>query len=173
MTNKFFLNIFLFIVLASNICSQTRVSITGTVEDASGPVPGASIVLKGTTVGTATDSNGGFSINVPNPNNAILIVKFVGMREEVVELKGRTSGVNIVLQELTSQLDDVVVIGYGTERKGNIAAAMSSVSGEVLAKSPVANAAEALVGKMPGVQVTMADGSPDAQIMIRVRGGGL
>ncbi|MCD8185351.1 MAG: TonB-dependent receptor plug domain-containing protein, partial [Rikenellaceae bacterium] len=168
--NKFLLSFLGFLLLVGSSYAQTQV--TGTVTDAFGPVPGAAVILQGTSVGVTTNVEGNFSINVPDPQTAVLEIKFLGMRDELIPLQGRISGIEVRLTETANQLDEVVVIGYGTEKRGNVAGAMSSVSGEVLARAPVANVAEAMVGKMSGVQVTSVDGSPDAEIMIRVRGGG-
>lgn len=94
------------------------------------------------------------------------------MNEIKEPLKGRTSGILIKMTEAVGQLDDVVVIGYGTQKRGNLTGAIASVSGKVLEKVPTASVAEAMVGKLPGVQITSVDGSPDAEIKILVRGGG-
>ena len=87
-------------------------------------------------------------------------------------MKGRTSGINIHMTESASMLEDVVVIGYGTQKRGNLTGSISSVSGKILEKVQTTSAAEAIVGKLPGVQVTTVDGSPDAEVKILVRGGG-
>src|SRR5690606_25216328 len=82
------------------------------------------------------------------------------------------SGIDVTMKESTSELNEVVVIGYGTQKRGNLTGAISSIKGSELAKVPAASVAEALVGRLPGVQITSADGSPGSEVMIRVRGGG-
>ena len=130
-------------------------------------------MVQGTKIGTTTDMDGNFTLtNVPDVNKAVLTIRYVGMNEVKEPLKGRTSGIHIQMTEAVGQLDDVVVIGYGTQKRGNLTGSVSSVSGKVLEKVPTASVAEAIVGKMPGVQVTAVDGSPDAEIKILVRGGG-
>lgn len=140
-------------------------TVTGTVTDDYGPVIGATVIVQGTTIGCTTDLDGKFSLtNVPNVDKAVLKISFVGMEEVKEPLKGRTSGINIHMTESASMLEDVVVIGYGTQKRGNLTGSISSVSGKILEKVQTTSAAEAIVGKLPGVQVTTVDGSPDAEV---------
>lgn len=159
------------LLYASSALAQT-VKVTGTVIDNYGPVVGATVKVKGTTTGGISDMNGNFTISVDNPKKAILVVTYVGMNEVQQPLDGKISNIQIMLTESANQLDDVVVIGYSTQKRGNLTGAVSSVSGKVLENVPTASVAEALVGKLPGVQITSVDGSPDAEIKIKVRGGG-
>ena len=167
--NKIIISIFTLLLVAVGTSAQV---VTGTVTDDLGPVIGAAVMVEGTTIGATTDLDGNFSINVPNAKTAVLVVRYVGMNEIKEPLKGRTSGILIKMTEAVGQLDDVVVIGYGTQKRGNLTGAIASVSGKVLEKVPTASVAEAMVGKLPGVQITSVDGSPDAEIKILVRGGG-
>lgn len=159
------------VVCASNAFAQD-VKVAGVVMDNYGPVVGATVMVKGSKTGSVTDLNGNFSLNVSDPKTAVLIVRYVGMNEVEYPLEGKTSGISIKMTESTDQLDEVVVIGYGTQKRGNLTGAVASVSGRVLENVPTASVAEALVGKLPGVQITSVDGSPDAEIKILVRGGG-
>lgn len=168
--NKLIISIFTLLLVAVSGFAQT---VTGTVTDNYGPVIGAAVMVQGTKIGTTTDMDGNFTLtNVPDVNKAVLTIRYVGMNEVKEPLKGRTSGIHIQMTEAVGQLDDVVVIGYGTQKRGNLTGSVSSVSGKVLEKVPTASVAEAIVGKMPGVQVTAVDGSPDVEIKILVRGGG-
>ena len=167
--NKIIISIFTLLLVAVGTSAQV---VTGTVTDDLGPVIGAAVMVEGTTIGATTDLDGNFSINVPDAKTAVLVVRYVGMNEIKEPLKGRTSGILIKMTEAVGQLDDVVVIGYGTQKRGNLTGAIASVSGKVLEKVPTASVAEAMVGKLPGVQITSVDGSPDAEIKILVRGGG-
>ena len=167
--NKIIISIFTLLLVAVGTSAQV---VTGTVTDDLGPVIGAAVMVEGTTIGATTDLDGNFSINVPDAKTAVLMVRYVGMNEIKEPLKGRTSGILIKMTEAVGQLDDVVVIGYGTQKRGNLTGAIASVSGKVLEKVPTASVAEAMVGKLPGVQITSVDGSPDAEIKILVRGGG-
>lgn len=146
-------------------------SVSGKVTDTTGAsLPGVSVVIKGTTTGTITDANGNYSIsNVPA--NATLKFSFVGMKAQEIPVSGKTN-IIIVLEEEAIGLEEVVAVGYGTMKKVNLTGAISSVSSAQLKDVPVNSAAQAIVGKMPGVQVTQTEGSPDAEIKIRVRGGG-
>ncbi|WP_225982373.1 SusC/RagA family TonB-linked outer membrane protein [Bacteroides stercoris] len=151
--------------------SAQNVTVKGTVKDKTGEtVIGASVVQKGNTGnGTITDIDGNFTLSVPN--NTTLIISYVGMKTQEVALKGKKQ-INVVLEDDAQALDEVVVIGYGTAKKKDLTGAVSTVKGSDLAKVPVTNAAEALTGKLAGVQITTTDGSPDAEMIIKVRGGG-
>ena len=139
------------------------------VKDSSGEaVIGASIIEKGTKNGGITDFDGNFTLK---GTGKPIVISYVGMKSKTVDPKGQSS-INVVLEDDNTTLNDVVVIGYGTARKKDLTGAVTTVKGTDLAKIPVTNVAEALTGKMAGVQITSADGSPDAEMLIRVRGGG-
>ncbi|MBB4034235.1 TonB-linked SusC/RagA family outer membrane protein [Dysgonomonas hofstadii] len=168
--NRFIISFFA--MLLFSIASFAQITVTGTVTDSYGPLQGATVSLQGTTVGSMADEKGNFSIKVPNAQTAVLLFRFIGMNEIVEPLHGRTSGINVKMIEQANQMEDIVVVGYGTQKRVNITGSVASVSGDVLVKTPANSVAEAMVGKLPGVQITSVDGSPDADIMIRVRGGG-
>lgn len=163
--------LYLLVTMISFSISAQNVTVKGTVKDKTGEtVIGASVVQKGNTGnGTITDIDGNFTLSVPN--NTTLIISYVGMKTQEVALKGKKQ-INIVLEDDAQALDEVVVIGYGTAKKKDLTGAVSTVKGSDLAKVPVTNAAEALTGKLAGVQITTTDGSPDAEMIIKVRGGG-
>lgn len=163
--------LFLLVAVISLSVSAQNVTVKGTVTDRTGEtVIGASVVEKGNTGnGTITDIDGNFSLSVPA--NSTLIFSYVGMQPQEVALKGKTR-VDIVMEDDAQALEEVVVIGYGTAKKKDLTGAVSTVKGSDLAKIPVTNAAEALTGKLAGVQITTSDGSPDAEMIIKVRGGG-
>jgi TonB-linked SusC/RagA family outer membrane protein len=133
------------------------------------PVAGASVVVKGSTVGVTTDASGGYSIGAPT--DATLVFSFLGLNTRVEAVAGR-GRIDVVLTESDQSLDEVVVIGYGTVKKRDLTGAVSSVGAKEIAAKPVSSAAEAIAGKLAGVQVVTTEGSPDAEINIRVRGGG-
>lgn len=146
--------------------------VKGVVKDQTGnDMPGVTVQVVGTTSGVVTGIDGKFTIQVADLKTDALKFSFVGMKTQEIRLNGRTS-LNVVLQEEATDLDEVVVVGYGTMRKKDVTGSVSTISGDVLQKMPVANTAEALTGRLPGVQVTSTDGSPDAEMLIRVRGGG-
>lgn len=152
-----------------NLSAQQR-NVSGTVTDSQGePLIGVSIIVKGATTGTVTDFDGKYTLSVPSEAKS-LEAKYIGMKAKEVPINGQV--VDIVMEEDHSQLDEVVVIGYGTVRKRDITGSVASVSAEAIAAVPVANVAEAMSGKLAGVQITTTEGSPDAEMKIRVRGGG-
>lgn len=156
---------------APRTSSQQTKTVSGVITSANGePVPGATIVVKGTSNGTITDFDGKYSIsNVPA--DAILQFSFVGMKIQEIPVGGQTQ-INVKLEEETIGLEEVVAIGYGTMKKRDVTGSVASVKGEQLAAVPVPNVAQALQGRLPGVNITSQDGRPDAEISIRVRGGG-
>ena len=159
-----------FFLLASISVAVAQVRVTGVVKDGDSPIIGASVVQKGTTNGVSTDLDGAFSISVPNAN-VILEVSYVGMQAQDYPLRGRTAGIEITLKNDDTSIEDVVVIGYASKARRDLTGSVGSVTGAALARVPVASAAEALQGKIAGVQVTSVDGAPGAEINIRIRGG--
>jgi TonB-dependent starch-binding outer membrane protein SusC len=160
------LGIFLF-----TMTSIAQTTVTGVVKDKNDLMPGVSVMLRGSKQGTITNANGVFSIGVKDPNNDVLVFSFLGMDSVAEPLNGRTSGIEIQMSESISQLDELVVVGYGVQKRRNLTGAVASVSGKVLENIPAPSLGEALAGKLAGVQITADDGSPDAEITIRVRGG--
>ena len=156
-----------FLLFVGSITAQT---VTGTVKDATGEaIIGATVQEQGTQNATVTDFDGNFTLKTSGKKP--LVVSYVGMKTQTVELKGR-SNVTITLEDDNTVLDELVVIGYGSVKKKDLTGSVATVGSEALQAVPVANASEALTGKMAGVQVTTTEGSPDAEVKIRVRGGG-
>ncbi|QDH79754.1 TonB-dependent receptor [Echinicola soli] len=152
---------------------QEDKSVSGTVTSGvdGQPIPGATVSVKGTTTGTATDIDGKFTINVAD-NDAVLIISFVGYKSQEVSL-GNQTDIEIVLEEDLKGLEEVVVVGYGTQKKINVTGAVADVDGEVLSRRPVTNAASMLQGRMPGVRVVQNSGQPgDEGLGIQIRGQG-
>lgn len=149
---------------------QSHRKVTGHVKDAQGdPVIGANVVVKGTTNGTITDIDGNFSLEVPD--NATLIVSYIGFTDRSISV-GNSSNLMIVLSEDTQKLDEVVVVGYGTQKKVNLTGAITSVDAEVLENRPITNSTQALQGAQ-GVYVNQAGAQPGADgATIRIRGQG-
>lgn len=150
--------------------AQTRV-VTGKVVDKSGEaLIGVSVSVKGTAGGVNTDLKGAFKIAIPASGNAVLHFKYVGFKDKDVAV-GKQASLNVVLQESTTELDAVVVVGYGTAKKKDLTGSVATVTADVIAAAPVANAVQAMQGRVTGVQITTTEGSPDAEMNIRVRGG--
>lgn len=172
---KYALTLFLFlsVLVGHKAHAQSgSVEVSGTVADSGDKslIPGVNIVEKGTTNGTSTDFDGAFTLKVSSIN-ATLVVSYIGYKTQEIPLNGKKNVTVALAQDLES-LEEVVLIGYGTVKKSDLTGAVSTVSGEDLKKQPVASAAEALTGRMAGVKVSSAEGSPDAEISIRIRGGG-
>lgn len=153
-----------------NIASQQQ-AVSGKVTDSSGAsLPGVTVVVKGTTQGTITDAEGNYTL--PNVSGgAVLVFSFVGMKTQEIPVSGKTS-IDVIMAEDAIGIEEVVAIGYGTVRRKDLTGSVTSVSGTTLKDIPVTSVAQALTGQIAGVQVTKTEGSPDADIKIRVRGGG-
>lgn len=160
-------------ISAQLVQAQTR-PVTGKVtEKATGsPLPGVAVTIKGTKVAVSTDANGAFKIGVPSTGNTVLVFKSIGFNEIEVEV-GTKNQVNAALEESSTSLNEVKIvnIGYGTVRKEALTGSVSSISAKDLQDFPVGTVAEALAGKLAGVNVTTTEGAPGAEIQIRVRGG--
>ena len=160
----------LFIMLVGQSAFAQSKQVTGVVKDATGEtVIGASVVEKGTTNGTITDFDGNFTLTVPE--NAILEISYVGFATQEIPVAGKSSFV-VTLREDTEMLEEVVVVGYGAQKKESVVGAISQVSSKELLSSPAANVSQAIAGKISGVITTQASGAPgsdDTQINIRGR----
>jgi len=147
-------------------------TVTGVVTDATGePVIGAGVIIQGTTMGAVTGLDGDYTLNVPDASTAVLEFSMIGMKT-VVEAVGGRAVINVVLEEDTTFLDEVVVVGYQTVKRRDLLGSVSSVNSDKLTEQPVTTVSQALSGKMAGVSVMTTEGDPDADIKIRVRGGG-
>ena len=168
-TLKFVLTVVLGWSLAFAAEAQT---VKGGVQDAAGqPIIGATVIVDGTTLGATTDVDGKFTLNLNDASKDVLVVSYIGMKTQRVAVNGRTE-ILVKLEEDATLVDDVVVIGYQTVRRKDLTGSVASVSAKEIVAAPVSNLAQALQGKLPGVHVTAQDGRPDAEISIRVRGGG-
>ena len=155
-------------LLFVGIAAEARV-ITGTVKDPTGEtIISASVVVKGTTIGTVTDFDGNYTLDVPDDATE-LVFSYIGMQTQELAISGDV--MDVVLSENSEVLDEVVVTGYGTTKKRDLVTAVSSVNADQIKDVPVTSAAEALQGKLAGVTVTTTEGNPDAEAKIRVRAG--
>lgn len=159
----------LFLLCGQNAFAQQK-EIKGTVTDSQGePLIGVTIAVKGTTKATMTDIDGKYSLSVGNDAKT-LVATFVGMKPNEKPATGTV--IDFVMEDISSELEEVVVIGYGTVKRKDLTGAVSSVKGDAIQAVPVSNVTEAITGKLAGVQITTTEGSPDAEMKIRVRGGG-
>lgn len=153
----------------SKILSEQQ-SVTGKVIDESGePLPGVTVIVKGTTNGTVTDINGVYSISNVS-ENATLVFSFVGMQSQEIIVGNQTS-INVTLVVDAIGLEEVVAIGYGRVKKSDLTGSVSSIDSKVLENNPVSRIDQALQGRAAGVQITQTSGAPGAGTVIRVRGG--
>lgn len=158
-------------IKAKTLLVQDEITVTGTVVDEKGlGIPGVSVNVKGSSQGTLTDMEGNFKISKVS-TKATLVFVFIGMKTEEVAVNGKKN-ISVIMKEVTTDLDEVVVIGYGTAKRKDLTGSVSSVSMKDLKDIPATSALQAIAGRMAGVNVTIADGSPDAPIKVRVRGGG-
>lgn len=161
--------LFLFVFGTLPSFAQNR-TVSGVLLDkqTNEPLIGASVVIKGTSIGTAADIDGKFTLEVNDPN-AILVCRFIGYNSLEYPLNGQTT-VSIKLSPDTEVLDEVVVVGYGTMRKSDLTGSLSSVKAKDVTAFTVANPIQALQGRVPGVSITSNTGSPEGNFSIRIRG---
>ena len=165
--NKLLYAVVFFLCVAFGYAQQ--ITVKGTVKDGAGePLMGASVLVKGTSHGTAADFNGNFELKVDK--GVTLVVSSVGYKSREVAAKAGT--MNIVLQEDTQQLEDVVVIGYGAIKKKDLTGSVNLVTDKDFNKAPAVNADQLIQGKIAGVQMTSASGAPGEGQTIRIRGNG-
>ena len=157
--------------LSVQLSAATIQEFKGQVTDDKGnPLPGVSVVVKGTSTGTNTDMNGNFTITVPE-GKTILVVSSVGFQTQEVDIAGKTSLAIVMAVGASGQLSDIVVVGYGTQKKVTVTGAVAQVKGAELAKSPSVNLSNALAGRLPGVTAIQSSGEPGYDgSTIRIRG---
>jgi len=154
----------------SETTAEQKKEISGTVKDTNGlPLPGVSVVVKGTTIGIITNANGQFSLSIPE-DAKILVLSFIGMKTQEITITGKTS-LTVVLEEQTFGLGEVVAVGYGTMKKITMTGAVSKLKGESLLTSPLTDVTNSLQGKVTGVTSIQQNGQPGLQTAdIFVRG---
>lgn len=154
----------------SNIANQQSKLVKGTIVDAMGmPVIGANVMVKGTTNGTITDMDGNFSLEADN--NTILVVSYIGFANQEIKV-GNQTNLAITMKEDAEALDELVVVGFGTQKKVNLTGAVSNVSSEAFENRSVSNVSQALQGKLPGLNIQQTQGYLDATPSISIRGTG-
>jgi TonB-linked SusC/RagA family outer membrane protein len=155
--------------LASTLVYAQRVTITGTVSDEKGaPLPGSTVQLKGTTTGGLADLNGKYSIEVPGPNSTI-VFSFVGYVTKEVQVLNQTV-INVSLREDVQGLEEVVVVGYSTQKKANLTGAVDQVTSDALENRPMSNLTQGLKGMVPNLNIRILDGKPNQSPSYNIRG---
>lgn len=153
------------------LCSITQAQeIKGTISDSNGPLPGANVLVKGSTNGTITDFDGNFTLSEVS-SNAVLLISYVGYTSKKVNVNGETL-LNIILIEDANSLEEVVVVGYGTKKKSLVTGAISSIKSDDIQNSSSTRIEQAIQGKVSGISVLSNSGSPGAGSKIRIRGAG-
>ncbi|MCG2462750.1 SusC/RagA family TonB-linked outer membrane protein [Flavobacteriaceae bacterium F89] len=143
-------------------------TVSGTVSDSNGPLPGASVLIKGTTNGAQTDFDGNYTLNNVG-SDATLVVSYIGFKTQEIAVNGQTT-INVTMEEDAEALSEVVVVGYGTTTKKDATGAVDAINADDITTVASANPAEALRGKVAGVQISQTNGEPGGGINIRVRG---
>ena len=157
------------ILAAASLANAQEIVVKGVIRDQQNQtLPGASVLVKGTQAGTVTDVDGNYSIGVPN-GEAVLVVSFIGYETKEIAVGNQTQ-IDVILGGDLKTLNEVVVIGYGTQKRGDVTTSIASVNTKDIEERPILQAAQALQGKAAGVQVTQPSGKPGAALSIRVRG---
>jgi len=155
--------------LASTAVYAQRMTVSGTVTDAQGtPLPGATVQVKGTNVGVLTDAAGRYSVEVAVPGS-VLVFSFVGYNPTEITVSGQST-VNVNLTESVLGLEEVVVVGYGTQKKLNLTAAVDQVTNETLENRSVPNLTQGLKGVLPNLNINLLDGKPIQAPSYNIRG---
>ncbi len=162
-----FLLLFAFSV---NFTFAQKRTISGVVTDGVEPLIGVTILIKNTTNGAVTDIDGTYSISVPN-NDAILVFSYVGLETQEI-LVGSQSTIDVLLKENASVLDEIIVVGYGTQKRSNISGSVGVVTSKEITETPVLRVEQALQGRTAGVQIAQNSGSPGSALTVRIRGIG-
>lgn len=165
--------VLIFLGTASVMAAQSNVTVSGTVTDASGePLAGVTVLVKGSSIGSATDIDGQFAVKLPAPiAGKVLNISYIGYVAQSVTLKS-DAPLAIILEEDSKNLEEVVVVGYGTQKKVNLTGSVSSLSAEDLASRPVTNTSSIIAGLVPGVSVIQNSGRPGAGANVKMRGTG-
>ncbi len=167
--------LFIFLLCFTTVAFAQKGVISGHVTNEKGvPLDGVSVRLKQTNTGTLTNSSGDFSIDISKSkiNNPTLIFAYTGYDDQSILIEKNNLRLDVVLKQSSNDLNDVVVIGYGTVSRKDLTGAVSSITAKQLKDIPINSAEEALAGRLAGVQVTGSEGAPNAQVSIKVRGGG-
>ncbi|MEN8192969.1 MAG: TonB-dependent receptor [Bacteroidota bacterium] len=164
------LSILLMLCFSIGFVSAQQITVKGTVSSATeGGIPGVNVVLQGTTTGVITEMDGSYSIEVPGPD-AVLVYSFIGFVTQMITVGNQTT-VDVVLETDVSELDEVVVTGYGTQKKATVTGSVTAVKGEALQKLPTNNLSNTMVGQVSGLMIVNRSGEPGADdSQIRIRG---
>lgn len=171
MKNFFKFLLLVFFVLSTPMAFAQKHIVTGKIVDENGEEAiGATVIVKGTSHGVVSNIDGVYEIDLKNPNADVLVFSYIGLKTQEIPVNGRTT-INVELESSNVMLDEVVAVGYGTTRRGDLTGSVTSVRSTDLVKVPTSDVTQSLAGRMAGVQVTQNEGAPGSSISIRVRGG--
>ncbi|WP_036841328.1 TonB-dependent receptor [Polaribacter sp. Hel_I_88] len=165
--NKFIKQISTCLFLIASLFAYSQQKITGVIKDNTGGIPEVTIQVKGTSIGTTSDFDGNYTITTKNAD-AILVFSYLGFKTQEIAVNGQST-INVTLIEDSSQLDEIVVVGYGTRKKSHLTGAIAKIGGGKLAAIQTARVDEALAGKLPGVLIQNQSGEPGADPKIQIR----
>ncbi len=168
--SRLFYLTFVMLVLVGMQSGHAQTEITGTVSDGSGPLPGVNVVVQGTSVGASTDFDGNYAITAPD-GATVLVFSYIGFTTQEVAIDGRTV-INVTMAEDAQALTEVVVVGYGTQRKADLTGAVGSIGATEIVSKPITSPDQVLAGTISGVNITNRSGDPGAPISVRIRGIG-
>ena len=155
-------------LLSTTLFVNAQTTVSGNITDNSGPLPGVTILEKGTTNGTVSDFDGNYTLSIEN-QNAVLVFSYLGFLTQ--EVSASEDEINIVMEVGSDDLEEVVVTGYGSQRKATVTGAITAVKGENITKSPAVNLTNSLAGRLPGLIVVQGSGEPGYDnASIRIRG---
>lgn len=158
------------LLIGTTLYAQDKHTVTGTVKDISGePLLGVTIAVKGASSGTVTDFDGNYSLTLPSQSNVILVFSYVGFESKEITYNGQAR-LDVTLEEDTQTLDEVVVVGFGTQKKVNLTGAVSAVGADAFENRPVSNIGQALQGVIPNLNISMSDGKPNTVPSFNIRG---
>lgn len=161
--------IFMFLAMGTTMV-YGQSTVTGNVSDSSGPLPGATVLVKGTTTGAQTDFDGNYSISVPQ-GQSTLVFTYLGYQRQEIAVNGRST-IDVTMVEDAEALSEVVVVGYGTQRKADLTGSVGSIGAADIVTKPITSPDQALAGTISGVNITNRSGDPGAPISINIRGVG-
>ncbi len=169
MTNKYFFSALLILFVIASGYSQQK-TISGTVSNNDGPLPGVNVLVKGTTNGVSTDMDGRYSIQA-NAESAVLVFSYLGFVPQEIPVESK-SVINVQLEEDAASLEEVVVVGFGTQKREDLTGAVNTLSSEDVTRTPVVSLDQSLGGQTPGVYIANQGGDAAAPITVRIRGVG-
>ncbi|REG96115.1 SusC/RagA family TonB-linked outer membrane protein [Flavobacterium aquicola] len=167
--SKYFKNLgYLFLILVFSAAVNAQTTVTGTVSDSSGPIPGVNIIVKGTKTSAVTDFDGGYSLKGV-PANGVLVFSFVGYKTKEIVVSDKRK-IDVILQENSNDLKEVVVVGYGTMKRGDLTGSVSTVTSKAVSQTVTTSIEQVLQGRAAGVQVSQNSGAPGASSSVNIRG---